>query len=363
MAYPIHEKLVVAVSASALFDTSTAQKIYDEQGLDQYIQWLDTHKSDVFPRGSAFPFVQKLLRINEALEKKPIEVVLLTRNPLDADAIIHNSLLFYKLPISRLAYSSGEFVYPYLPAFNACLFLSCNAEHIKEAIKAGMAAGAILPSTYSETDEDDDLKLAFDFDGVLGDDASERFYLENKKDMAAYMKHELDLATTPLKEGPLGKLVRQLSIIERMEIEKQRVDKSYRRMLKTYIVTARNVPADERLLRTIKDLEIVVDGAFFLGGIEKSRVLNILQPQLFFDDQTSNFSNLSNVIAVHVPYGINNVDGAEGTMSMGEMPPTADVTAQPASQQEGTPEPQDLEGQEPCHEAQTGVQYGDGTIQ
>lgn len=44
-------------------------------------------------------------------------------------------------------------------------------------------------------------------------------------------------------------------------------------------------------------------------------------------------------------------------------PQAAPVEAQPASQQEGTPEPQDLEGQEPCHEAQTDVRYGDGTIQ
>ena len=46
---------------------------------------------------------------------------------------------------------------------------------------------------------------------------------------------------------------------------------------------------------------------FLLGGIDKARVLNILRPHIFFDDQVGHFAHLDpNIPAVHIPFGVCN---------------------------------------------------------
>lgn len=60
---------------------------------------------------------------------------------------------------------------------------------------------------------------------------------------------------------------------------------NYIPILQTAIVTARNAPAHERVLTTLKDWKIEVDQIFFLGGMDKSRILKIMKPHIFFDDQ------------------------------------------------------------------------------
>jgi 5'-nucleotidase len=49
-----------------------------------------------------------------------------------------------------------------------------------------------------------------------------------------------------------------------------------------------------------------VDDAFFLGGIEKRKVLDVLKPHIFFDDQLQHLVNT--VPCVHVPFGIRNMN-------------------------------------------------------
>ena len=50
-----------------------------------------------------------------------------------------------------------------------------------------------------------------------------------------------------------------------------------------------------------------VDDAFFLGGIEKAKVLKVMKPHLFFDDQTGHLTSAAEYAAsVHVPYGVSN---------------------------------------------------------
>ncbi len=84
-------------------------------------------------------------------------------------------------------------------------------------------------------------------------------------------------------------------------------DRNYKRILKTSIVTARNAPAHERLINTLKNWGVDVNEAFFLGGIDKARVLDVMHPpHIFFDDQLGHLSHLKNIPAVHIPFGITN---------------------------------------------------------
>ena len=92
-----------------------------------------------------------------------------------------------------------------------------------------------------------------------------------------------------------------------MEAKRQQKDPDYNRILKTSIVTARNAPSHERLINTLKSWGVDVNEAFFLGGIDKSRVLDIMHPHMFFDDQMGHLSNLTNIPSVHIPFGITNI--------------------------------------------------------
>ncbi|MEW1975428.1 5'-nucleotidase [Microbacterium profundi] len=78
------------------------------------------------------------------------------------------------------------------------------------------------------------------------------------------------------------------------------------------IVTASNPPSHERVIRTLKSWDVRVNDAFFLGGIEKARVLRVLRPHIFFDDQRSHLTSAADEIpSVHVPFGLVNIVDSE----------------------------------------------------
>ena len=73
--------------------------------------------------------------------------------------------------------------------------------------------------------------------------------------------------------------------------------------IRTALVTARNAPAHERVIRTLRAWNIRIDEAFFLGGIEKSEVLKAFGANIFFDDQTVHTEPASKLVpAARVPY-------------------------------------------------------------
>ena len=62
------EKLVVAITSSALFDMKQSNEIYEQEGLEAYRQYQVDREDQVLDEGDAFPFVRKLLHINQLLE-------------------------------------------------------------------------------------------------------------------------------------------------------------------------------------------------------------------------------------------------------------------------------------------------------
>ena len=52
---------------------------------------------------------------------------------------------------------------------------------------------------------------------------------------------------------------------------------------------------------------IVANEAFFMGGVEKSKVLEIMKPHMFFDDQKLHLEPSASVLpSVHIPFGVAN---------------------------------------------------------
>ena len=64
MAYPIEEKLVIAVASSALFALDEADTVFRNEGVRAYREYQREHENDVLAPGIAFPFVRRFLELN-----------------------------------------------------------------------------------------------------------------------------------------------------------------------------------------------------------------------------------------------------------------------------------------------------------
>ena len=303
MPYSVEGKIVIAITSSALFDMTESDRIFREKGLIAYKEHQKKNIDVPLPKGVAFPFVSRLLKINDDFpNSRPVEVFLMSKNSPESGLRAFNSFKHYNLDITRAVLSSGDSNFQYLPAFKADLFLSSNDEDVKEALKRGYPAGKIVHSQIDD-DESPELRLAFDFDGVLADDESEKVYKE--KGMEEYRAYESKKVSEPLRPGPLEPLLKKLSAFQQMERKYGIEHPEYVPKIKTSIVTARNAPAHERMIRTLNSWGIEVDALFLLGGMNKDSILSILKPHMFFDDQMVHLENI-HAPAVHIPFGIAN---------------------------------------------------------
>lgn len=304
MPYPIEQKLVIAVSSSALFDMQESDAIFRQDGEKAYREYQRKNIDVPLGTGVAFPFVKRLLSLNASFqEEQPIEVILFSKNSPETGLRAFRSIQHYELNISRACFSSGNSNHQYLPAFNSTLFLTTNIEDAKEALANGITAGVVGKQEVHDSNEEG-LCLAFDFDGVIADDSSEKIYKE--QGLEAYQAFEQADGMHPLKLGPIADLLKRISSFQKLERAKAQKEPSYKRLLKTAIVTARNAPAHERVVFTLISMGIEVDEVFFMGGIEKARLLNILKPHIFFDDQKSHLENIEDIAGVHIPFGVAN---------------------------------------------------------
>ncbi len=307
MAYPIERKLVIAVASSALFDLSESHDVFVKNGPKAYKEFQEANLNKVLNKGVAFPFIRRFLNINKRFPKQmPVEVVLLSRNSAITGKRVFRSIAYYELDISRAAFMEGNSPYEYIPAFNASLFLSANEDDVKRAIKSGYPAGTVLPSKVMDDESDEELRIAFDFDGVITDDESETIFKEGG--LPEFHNYEVANTHIPHKPGPLADLFKKLAFMQKLEDREQENDREYKRIIRTSIVTARNAPAHERVITTLEDWGVSANEVFFLGGLKKERILSKLKPHMFFDDQRSHLeSEAGDIPMVHIPFGIANL--------------------------------------------------------
>lgn len=307
MAYPIEKKLVVGITSTALFDFSKEHKIFLEEGIDAFRAYQCEHIEDLPTPGAAFPFIKRLLHLNKIFsEESPVEVVMLSRNDPEAGRRMMAAMPHYDLDITRAFFLSGEVPYPYMKSVNACLYLSTDKDEVKDAIAKGYPAGHVLPCAVQDDAYDNQLRIAFDFDGVLVDDEAESQYADGG--LPLFHHYEVENKDKPLKDGPLMPLLQRISAIQNMERTSKSRTNNPGKAVRVSIVTARNAPAHERLLNTMKNLDIEVDELFLTGGIEKKNILDVLKPQIFFDDQLGHLEPASeSTPCVHIPFGIRNL--------------------------------------------------------
>ena len=235
-----------------------------------------------------------------------MEVILLSRNSPDTGLRVFNSISHHGLEICRGAFTNGRSPFPYLKALGSQLFLSTNAEDVKDAIEQGCAAATLRPgAVHTVSSEQAQLKIAFDGDAVLFSDELE---IINQRDgFPAVAENERRKADIPLTAGPFYEFFHSLSQIQ-AEYDTNNL------MIRTALVTARSAPAHERVIKTFRSWGVRIDEAFFLGGKPKEKILQSFQADIFFDDHISNCQASSDYVATgHVPYGINNQQQDEKT--------------------------------------------------
>src|SRR5262249_38491053 len=147
---------------------------------------------------------------------------------------------------SRSAFTGGETVTDYLDAFDVDLFLTTNLEDTQKVIDSRVCAAAMVlpPPEDSDLAAEDQIRIAFDGDAVLFDEASELVY--KTKGLKAFHETEDAAQDIPLQEGPYATLLKKLAQLQErlpMKVEYSPV--------RIAIVTARNTPAEMRVIKTL----------------------------------------------------------------------------------------------------------------
>lgn len=275
MPYALTDKLVIAISSRALFDLDDCHAVYGQEGVDAYTSYQIGHEDKPLAPGVAFPLVKKLLLLNRGIQgRQRVEVILLSRNSADTGLRIFNSIKHHGLDITRAASTRGENTTPYVGSFRAHLFLSANADDVRDALAGGQAAAFLLPSAPPEIARDQ-VRIAFDGDAVIFSDESEAIFQTQGLD--AFIRNETESARTPLAGGPFVPFLSAL----------QRIQQEDGALIRTALITARGAPAHERVVRTLRAWNIRIDEALFFGGLEKGPFLKAFGADIFFDDQQS----------------------------------------------------------------------------
>lgn len=212
MPYQLDHRLVIGVASSALFDLTESDSVFRERGETGYRGYQEDNLDVPLAGGVAFPFVKRLLSLNDlspAEDDPLVEVIVLSRNDPMTGLRVMRSIEYHDLKITRAIFSQGQSPYPYIPALGITLFLSANSTDVHGATAAGYPAGLVLESPTSDDADDPELRIAFDFDGVVIDDESES--VMQSSGLTKFRDHERVNAVTPHNQGPLAPFLLRLS--------------------------------------------------------------------------------------------------------------------------------------------------------
>jgi len=297
MAVDFSNTLVIGVSSRALFNLESENRIFETEKIEAYRKFQQEHENTPLEPGTAFYLVQSLLELNNQADQRIVEVIVMSKNSPETGVRMLNSITERKLDITRLALSGGEPLAPYIDAFDIDLFLSKDEKDVQSVIDSGTCAAALIyspPKSFNPSDNR--VKIAFDADAVLFSEESEvRFKTEG---LEAFCQYESEHENDPLAEGPFAKLLIKLSKIQ--EHLPTGIELS---PLRLAIVTARTAPSHIRVIKTLRKWGVYVDEAYFLGKLDKYKVLDAFGAHIFFDDQETHLEKAREVVpSGKVPY-------------------------------------------------------------
>ncbi|XP_052601882.1 cytosolic 5'-nucleotidase 1B isoform X5 [Peromyscus californicus insignis] len=300
--------ITIAVSSRALFNMVDDRKIYEEEGLEKYMEYQLTNENVILTPGPAFRFVKALQHVNARLrdlypeEQDLFDIVLMTNNHAQVGVRLINSVNHYGLLIDRFCLTGGKSPIGYLKAYLTNLYLSADSEKVQEAIKEGIASATMFAGAKDMAYCDTQLRVAFDGDAVLFSDESEHIAKDHGLDK--FFQHETLFENKPLAQGPLKSFLEDLGKLQKKFYAK---DERLLCPIRTYLVTARSAASSgARVLKTLRRWGLEIDEALFLAGAPKGPILVKIRPHIFFDDQMFHIESAQKfgTITAHVPYGI-----------------------------------------------------------
>ncbi|XP_075840124.1 cytosolic 5'-nucleotidase 1B isoform X3 [Microtus pennsylvanicus] len=300
--------ITIAVSSRALFNMVDDRRIYEEEGLEKYMEYQLTNENVILTPGPAFRFVKALQHVNSRLrdlypdEQDLFDIVLMTNNHAQVGVRLINSVNHYGLLIDRFCLTGGKSPIGYLKAYLTNLYLSADSEKVQEAIKEGIASATMFAGAKDMAYCDTQLRVAFDGDAVLFSDESEHIAKEHGLDK--FFQHETLFENKPLAQGPLKGFLEDLGKLQKKFYAK---DERLLCPIRTYLVTARSAASSgARVLKTLRRWGLEIDEALFLAGAPKGPILVKIRPHIFFDDQMFHIESAQKfgTITAHVPYGI-----------------------------------------------------------
>lgn len=227
----------------------------------------------------------------------------MSRNSPDLSLRAFNTIQKLGLDIKLGSFTSGRALGPFVPAWDLDLFLSNEEGDVKTAVSAGTAAARLVTPPESEINDDleDEVRIAFDGDAVVFSAESDQVYKE--QGLQAFFEHERKNARKPMEVGPFGNFLKKLSKLREVHLYEPEVSK-----VRIGIVTARNAPAHERVVHTLRAWGTPADEAHFVGANSKAPILAAMGAHIFFDDQEKHILGAAAVVSAgHVP-GPHSVD-------------------------------------------------------
>lgn len=296
MPVDLSDTLVVGVSSTALFDLRNSSQVFEEQGIRAYREHTLNTENETLAPGTGFGLVKALLSLNTP-ESRRVEVLVMSRNSPETGVRVLNAVRAHGLPITRSAFTGGEALADYAAAFGVDLFLSTSEADVQALVDREVCAAAVLyppPDGYEPAT--DQVRFAFDGDAVLFSDESEVLY--KRHGLPSFHAAEHDKRHVPMAEGPFAAFLRKLARLKASLGDHEEYSR-----VRLAVVTARDAPADARVITTLRAWNVYVDQAFFLGGLPKDQVLAAYRPHIFFDDQDLHVGPASAVVpSGRVPY-------------------------------------------------------------
>ncbi|OPJ73604.1 hypothetical protein AV530_005926 [Patagioenas fasciata monilis] len=200
--------ITVAVSSRALFDLVEERRIYEEQGVEKYVEYQQDNENVILKPGPAFYFVKALMHVNARLlelypdDEERFDIVLMTNNHAQVGVRLINSINHYGLTIERFCMTGGKSPIDYLKAYLTNLYLSADSEKVQEAIEAGIASATMFSANKDVAYSDTQLRVAFDGDAVLFSDESEQIVKEQGLDR--FFEHEQLNENKPLAQDNIS---------------------------------------------------------------------------------------------------------------------------------------------------------------
>ena len=181
--------LIVGVSTRAMFDLEEEHAIFEQQDVHAYIELQRARENVLLKPGPAFEVTRRLLALNSADADPLVVVILLSKNSPDLSLRAFRSCEHYGIAAKHGSFTSGRSVAPFVRAWNVDLFLSNDDADVRSAVTAGTAAARLGPNPPSDEDgPPDEVRLAFDGDAVVFDEASDLLY--RSEGLNCFLEHE-----------------------------------------------------------------------------------------------------------------------------------------------------------------------------